>query len=319
MSRSELVAVIDCGTNTFNLLIAEVTGNTWKPIRRTKRVVKLGSQGLSHGLLGAAPRQRALNALSSYRKILDEYNVKNISVLGTAALRDARNGHEFLIQVKKETGFDITLISGKEEARLIYEGVKASGVLDKNCALIMDIGGGSTEFILCNKSKVFWKHSFRLGAARLLESINPSDPLLKADSKRLNEILRKELSPLFKVCEKHKPTVLVGSSGSFDTFIALIQRAAPPGPAKAAKSVTTGKKHQGISLDEWKKLFGNLIVSSQAERLKMPGMLAMRADMLVMAACLVEFVRKTTRIKSVQQCSYALKEGVMSTLVDNIK
>jgi len=319
MSKSKLAAAIDCGTNTFNLLIAEVAGEAWKPVLRTKRVVKLGSQGLSHRILGEAPQQRAIKALSSFRKILSDYNVKNISVIGTSALRDARNGEGFLKRVKQETGFDIILIPGKEEARLIYEGVKASGVLDKRCALIMDVGGGSTEFILCDNSKIFWKHSFRLGAARLLESIAPADPFLKEDLKKIHEHLIKELSPLFKACERYKPAVLVGSSGSFDTFIALIQRSAKITSAKAAPPKTNRKNHQKISSEDWAKLYSRLIASSQTERLKMPGMLAMRADMIVMAACLVEFVRKTIRIKTLEQCSYALKEGAINCMVADLK
>ena len=314
MSKSELAAVIDCGTNTFNLLIAEIKVDTWKAVIRTKRVVKLGAQGLSHGILGPAAQQRAIKALLSYREILAEKEVKKISVLGTAAIRDARNGNEFLKRVKDETGFVINLISGKEEARLIYEGVKASGALDTESALIMDIGGGSTEFILCNGTNIFWKHSFRLGAARLLEAVSPSDPLTKSDVIRLNRLLKKELLPLFEACERFKPTLLVGSSGSFDTFIALIQRDGLPRRAKTTGQKTARKKHQPISPENWKNLYTRLRASSQAERLKMPGMLAMRADMIVMAASLIEFVRKSTRIKNIQQCSYALKEGVISIM-----
>lgn len=304
--KSTCAAVIDCGTNTFNLLIAQFSDSGWKSLLRTKRVVKLGAQGLSHGILGPEAQQRAIDALLYYRILLSEHRVKNVSVIGTAALRDAKNGKEFLSRVLRETGFNIRLVTGKEEAKLIYEGVKSSGVLNDACALIMDIGGGSTEFILCSHTKIYWKHSFRLGAARLIEAIDPSDPISKKDLVRMYDLLGEQLEPLFKACKRFPPERLVGSSGSFDTFTSLIQGERNLKPAR--------KKHQEISDGDWKKLYARLLASTLAARLKMPGMIAMRADMIVMAACLVEFVRKETGLKKIHQCKYALKEGVIASL-----
>ncbi|MBK9638398.1 MAG: hypothetical protein IPO63_11480 [Bacteroidetes bacterium] len=167
------IAVIDCGTNTFNLLIADRLEGGVHYILRTKRVVKLGSEGIKDRIIGEKSQLRALNALIEYKLLTDKYAVQEIKIIGTAALRDAHNSPTLLRKIKKATGFNIKLIDGNQEAVYIYQGVKASKLLDDQCQLIMDIGGGSTEFILCSKDKIFWKKSFRLGAARLLEIFHP--------------------------------------------------------------------------------------------------------------------------------------------------
>lgn len=301
--KKKRIAVIDCGTNTFNLLIADFSDNGVKYVLRTKRVVKLGAEGIKDRIIGEKSQGRAINALTDYQSIIEKYKVQKVKIIGTAALRDALNGPELLLKIKKTTGFKIQLIDGDQEATYIYQGVKASQLLDESCQLIMDIGGGSTEFIICNKNKIFWKKSFRLGAARLLEEISPSDPIRKEEIKKINLLLEKKLFPLLKACEKYQPQKLIGSSGSFDTFAAIILK---------KNGETLGRKvNYQFNLFEYKKVHSILLKSTYKERLQIPGLLRMRADMIVLATLLLTFVLQSTKIKSLYLSKYALKEGVL--------
>lgn len=297
------IAVIDCGTNTFNLLIADCSANGFNYILRTKRVVKLGSEGIKDRIIGEKSQQRALNALLNYKALTDQHQVQQIKIVGTAALRDALNGPALLKKIKKETGFKIQLINGDQEATFIYKGVLASLLLDDQCQLIMDIGGGSTEFIICNQHTIFWKKSFRLGAARLLEILHPGDPIQKDEIERLNLLLEKELAPLLKACEKFNPQKLIGSSGSFDTFAAII--------LKRKNELLGRKSNYQFKLSEYKSVHRMLLKSTYKERLKIPGLIRMRADMIVLATLLLTFVLQSTQIKSLYLSKYALKEGVL--------
>jgi exopolyphosphatase / guanosine-5'-triphosphate,3'-diphosphate pyrophosphatase len=300
------IAVIDCGTNTFNLLIADKTATGFKHVLRTKRVVKLGSNGIKDGIIGPVPREKALKALYSYKSILSKYKVDKVKIVGTAALRDAKNGKEFLLEIKKKTGLTIKLIDGKEEAKLIFYGVSKAMNLGDEISLIMDIGGGSVEFILCNNKKIFWKHSFRIGVARLNEMIMPGDPISKMEVKKLNDYLTKKLQPLMFALEKHPARQLIGSSGTFDTLAAIILH------KTNQEKLLRGKTHYRFNLIEYKTLHKELIQSTYNERLIMPGMLRMRADMIVLASLLLTFVIRKSGIKNLHLSTYALKEGLLN-------
>lgn len=302
------VAIIDCGTNTFNLLIAENQDNQWKHLFRSKRVVKLGSGGIIGRVIAEVPINKAVEALKAYKKIIVKYEVNKTLVVGTAAIRDAKNRNLFLEKVKKETGFSIQLISGSTEAKLIYKGVSKAIILGEETTLILDIGGGSVEFIICNDKKIFWKKSFRLGAARLIEHIQPSDPILLSEIKKLNNYLDENLIAFGEAVAKFEPKKLIGSSGSFDTFAALILNKTDN------LNMIRRKTSYQFNLKEYKTLHKELIKSTYKERLRMKGMLRMRADMIVVASLLLTFALSKTGILKLHLSTYALKEGLLMSV-----
>lgn len=301
------IAVIDCGTNTFNLLIALDHQQGWKALVRRKKVVKLGAGGIKEGIIAPERVDKAIEALRDYRQTLDERGITTYRITGTAALRDARNGPEVLSKIRKETGFRIELINGDTEAELIRKGVAQALALGSDVSMIMDIGGGSTEFILCNSDEVFWKKSYRLGAARLLEEIHPSDPISADEQGRLHDFLEVELADLASACKKHRPQRLIGSSGSFDTFAAILRKMECLPPIR--------RTHYCFDLNAYHRLHIELVHSTYTERLKIPGMLRMRADMIVLASLLLTFVLQKTRIGKLELSTYALKEGILSEML----
>ena len=158
------IAALDLGTNTFHLLIADVLDNKFEAVKEEQAHVKLGEGGINSGLIADAPFKRGLDALQHFKSEIQRFSVDAIHATGTAALRSAKNGFAFINQVKTSTGIEIEIIDGDLEASLIYQGVRACVSLAPS-ALIMDIGGGSVEFIFCNDQTIFWKKSYPIGAA----------------------------------------------------------------------------------------------------------------------------------------------------------
>ena len=149
-------AVIDLGTNTFNLLIMDIgSKGRYKIIFKEELDVKLGEGSINKNMISPAAFRRGLDALKKHKATIDSYEVETIDALATSAIRSAKNGANFIERALKETGIQIHTIPGEEEASIIYHGVKLAGLLEKEPSLIMDIGGGSTEFILADNSNIY--------------------------------------------------------------------------------------------------------------------------------------------------------------------
>ena len=303
------VAIIDLGTNTFNLLIAEVLNNNkFKKIYENKLPVKLGEGGINKNHIVPSAFKRGIKALQRYRKIIKKYEAKKIIALATSAIREASNGNDFIKAAKKQAGISVKIISGNKEAELIYNGICEAVRLNNHKSLIMDIGGGSTEFIIANKNKIFWKKSFLLGAARLLERIKPSDSITDIQIKRLESYLNKELLTLYKAVRKYPVVELIGSSGSFESLAEMIAyRFYSP-------EILKGKTEYDFDLDDCYEIYKLLVKSTKAERLKMKGLVKMRVDMIVISSIFVNLIIRKLKIKKMRLSTYSLKEGVISTI-----
>jgi exopolyphosphatase/guanosine-5'-triphosphate,3'-diphosphate pyrophosphatase len=304
-------AIIDCGTNTFHLLIAERINGSVKTIYKTKQAVKLGEGGILNKIILPEPYQRGLAALASFRKKIDGYNIKEVIAYGTAALRTAKNGKAFVADAWNTCRIKPELISGSREAALIYKGVSMAVPPKDGVSLIMDIGGGSTEFILCNEKKILWKKSFPAGAALLLEKFNPSNPLTATEHKAILKWHDELLQPLFQSAKKWKPERLIGSSGSFDTFAEMILLHASDG-----LNALKGKTSYQFRMDEYCAVHNVLLHSTTEERMNMKGLVKMRVDMIVMGTIQLSFVLKKLNIKSMYLSRYALKEGMLKEIAE---
>lgn len=303
MSR---IAVIDLGTNTFNLLIVEVNSDkSYQQVFQTKISVKLAEGGMNKGFIADIPFQRGIDALKTHKETIEKYKVEKIMAFATSAIRGASNGAEFVAKAKKEIGLDIQVISGDKEAEFIYYGVRSAVKMDNQTSLIIDIGGGSTEFIIGNKEKVFWKQSFLLGAARLLEMFTPADPISEREIETINDYLNKELKPLFEAVKKYPITELIGSSGSFDSLAEMVAH------KFYTPDILDNKTEFTFNLDECVIIYESILKSTNAERLEMKGLVAMRVDMIVISSILVHFIIASLEIQKMRLSTYSLKEGVL--------
>lgn len=301
-------AVIDLGTNTFNLLIGAKTDEChYNKLFNTKISVKLGEGCINEGFIADIPFQRGINALKQYQQYLQEYEVAdtNVYAFATSAIRSASNGIDFIIETKNITGINITIINGDEEASLIYYGIKAAVTLTDKTALIFDIGGGSNELILANDTTIFWKQSFLLGAARLLYKFNPSNPIKSSEIENIYSYLKVEFAPLLAAIKQFPTTELIGSSGAFDSVIDMIA-------GKYGTIATNDEQTEyEIYLEKYQMIYDLIISSTIQQRQHIKGLIEMRIDMIVISCLLVNFIIKECGITVFKASSYSLKEGVI--------
>ncbi|WP_066633710.1 Ppx/GppA phosphatase family protein [Labilibacter marinus] len=306
------IAIIDLGTNTFNLLIAEVTkDNSYKILIETKYPAKLGKGGINNKTITPEAFERGFAALQTHLDTIKQYQVNSIHCFATSAIRSAANGQDFVDAVKQKFDLDIKVIPGSKEAELIYDGVKQVIPIGSEKILIMDIGGGSTEFIIANAQGVIWKHSFELGAARMLDLVQPSEPMTESEVEHVNQLINEKLEILFKELEKHKITNLVGSSGSFDTIANMVS--AEVHPFLDMSKLTS----YSISAEAFNGLHHQYLNSTVEERMKMKRMDPHRVEMIVLASIFIQFMMKKLHLNQLSQCTFALKEGAIHQILNN--
>ncbi len=308
------VAVLDLGTNTFNLVIAEKNETVaLRILHNSKLPVKLGEKGINKGEITKAAFDRGIEAVKIHYQTIVKFQVDTIKAFGTSALRTTRNGSQFIQTIKDLTGIEIEIISGDTEAELIYFGVRQTHPMDKGKYLILDIGGGSNELIIADKDRIYWKRSYELGIARLLELFKPSDPISPDEIKKINEYLSDKLRDLTLQVKHHHVKTLLGASGSFETFVCMIRSEATDIESQSSlvpQSVT-------ISHEEFNTLYEKLIRSTIAERSKMEGLEPMRIEMIVFACLFVKFILETQKLKEIFQSNFSLKEGAIYQLFKN--
>ncbi|TKC08768.1 Ppx/GppA phosphatase family protein [Pedobacter frigoris] len=297
-------AIIDLGTNTFHLIIAEISpSHQVQIIYKTNVPVKLGEGRINENIIIPEAFERGIKTLQDFRKEIDKHQATTIRAIATSAVRSAENGSEFVNAAKHQADIEIEVITGDVEAEYIYRGVKATGVI-KSTSLIMDIGGGSTEFIICNQHALVWKKSYNVGAARLMQAYFNSDPISENDKTEIKTHLNETLEDLKIACSIYKPAQLIGSAGAFETFAGLILADLD---VKTVKSVA-------IPFTSYQSLSKQLIASTHHERDQMPGLVKLRVDMIVIAAILTDYVIETCAIKEIILSTYDLKMGILSGL-----
>ncbi|MBN1158607.1 MAG: hypothetical protein JXA61_04440 [Bacteroidales bacterium] len=307
------ISVIDLGTNTFNLLIVESgPGAEYKILYSNKLPVKLGRSGIDKKEIRPDAISRGLNVIDRHLSIVSGYQSDRIYAFATSAIRSARNGEQFVSLIRERFNLDVEVISGEREAEIIYYGVRQAVSLDHKPVLIMDIGGGSNEFIIANREEIFWKKSYPLGIARLLEKFKPSDPITIEEIEFISNYLEEKLVSLFDEIRNYSIDTLIGASGAFDTMVAMI-RADDPG----------FKSEQGmfpemfeIDLSDFENLYQKLINSTMKERKQMKGLESMRLEMIVLSTLLVKFMLQKLKVKHLIQSNFALKEGIIYQLIN---
>ncbi|HCS21573.1 MAG TPA: exopolyphosphatase [Bacteroidetes bacterium] len=298
-------AVIDLGTNTFHLLISEQEGEQISEVSKIQIAVKLGEGGIEFGRIAPPAFERGQKALEEFRKVLNQFPCEEVHIIATSAIRSAENGKDFIREAEERSGFKITCISGMEEAEWIAKGVFHSLPTMSHPYIIMDIGGGSVEFILCEGKNIIHKQSLDIGAARLLARFKPSDPILASELGLLKSYLEENLSGLMHQAQDAGVTTLVGSAGSFESILELVSDL----PGYESKSI--GPACFIIPMDAFDQVYKQLLASTKAEREQMKGLADYRVEMMVVSAVLVDTVIKMARIDKVYCSLYSLKEGVL--------
>lgn len=305
------IAILDLGTNTINLLVAESSNSSYTILHESKYPAKLGKGGINDKRILPDAMERGIKALKHHQITMAEYGVDKTICIATAAIRSASNGQDFVALAKKECGLDIQVIDGQKEAELIFDGVKQIIPIGDERVMILDIGGGSNEFIIANKDGVLWKHSFDLGMARLLDKFQPSNPITNEEIKAVESYIKEELQLLFDALKKYPCSTLIGSSGSFDTIAGMI--AAIHHPHLDMSKVLTYQ----VPIPFVKELHHIFLKSTIEEREKMERMDLHRVEMIVLASIFINFIVDECNINTFWQCAFALKEGTIHQLLNN--
>jgi exopolyphosphatase/guanosine-5'-triphosphate,3'-diphosphate pyrophosphatase len=272
---------------------------------RERLAVKIGKGGITKGIITEDGFRRALVAIQSFKNRIDAEKVDQTIAFGTSALRNATNKHHIIGRIKLLTGIDVEVISGDREAEFIYYGVKSALDIGTDKALIIDIGGGSVEFIIADSQEIYWKKSFEIGAQRLLEDFQKNDPITTSEITQLDNYFQDNLTELFGKLQSQKPSVLVGSSGTFDTLSDIFCQ-----QHDIKKSIEDTETP--LTIPGFNEIYTELIAKNRMQRLQIPGMIEMRVDMIVVACCLIRFILNRHRFDWIRVSTYALKEGVLA-------
>ncbi|MEM0992056.1 MAG: exopolyphosphatase [Bacteroidota bacterium] len=295
-------AVIDLGTNTFHLLIAQVQESGFKTLYRERLFVKLGAEGVE--TLGQASFERGVSAMQHFSTIIQQFQVEAVRAIGTAALRAASNGSAFLDRVKAAADIEVQIISGEEEARLIHQGVGLAIPIHPNeRVLIMDIGGGSVEFIIADQAQVSWAESFPVGVAVLFKQFHQRDPIAQNEIQALQNYLRTQFHSLDTALARFPVDKMIGASGTFD----VLEDNFPKIEAQSTFST--------IALTNYAAFQSKVVQSTQAERLQMPKIPQERADLIVVALLLLEVVLEKLKIEQLSVSHFAMKEGILREMM----
>jgi exopolyphosphatase/guanosine-5'-triphosphate,3'-diphosphate pyrophosphatase len=293
-------ALIDLGTNTFNLMIANVDATGLiHVIHSEKDGVALGMGGIHENRLTEDAIDRAVACLLRFKIQCDLHGVSTIRAIGTSAIRDAHNRAELIDRVARETGIHIEVITGLEEAQLIYRGVHQTMDFEE-AGVIMDIGGGSVEFILFEGTKIRFKVSLELGGLRLLSLFQQDGQFHLAKLVDMQAYILDQMKPLFTACAEYKPSVLIGAAGAFETIWDLANADMPTRVIPPASKLVITQFYQQKKIVEETDFVGRQTIK---------GMKAFRAGILPYANVLIATVLKELAIENMWVSSYSLKEG----------
>tara|TARA_R100001143_G_scaffold61071_2_gene61201 strand:+ start:27744 stop:29318 length:1575 start_codon:yes stop_codon:yes gene_type:complete len=298
------VAAIDLGTNSFHAVIVDVySDGSFYTIDKLKEMVLLAEKGFNNRLSEEA-MQRALDALNKIKTLSEHQGSDRILAYATSAIREAENGGVFIQRVIDEVGIKIIAIPGRMEAELIGLAVQHGVQMPKLPSLIMDIGGGSVEFILADRKKFFYLTSKKLGVARLTSEFIKSDPITPAEIKDLESHFRNNLDDVAQAFALHRGKLMIGSSGTMENIALMISH-------KLKKSPNLTVNQLRFTSRQFFDFYKEVITLDHKERSKLVGLDEKRVDLLPVGLVLVNFILQNFAIKEVKISAQALREGII--------
>ena len=299
------IAAIDLGSNSIHMVVVEASASGgFRVIGREKEMVRLGASTLARHHLSSAAMKRGLETLAKYKRLCETQGVDKLIAVATSAVREAGNGEDFLDRVGRTIGIWPKAVSGEEEARLIYQAALHSIHLEGRRALVVDIGGGSVELALGAGKRIDVLASEKLGVLRMAQAFGQDDPMSPKDEARLVEHVDRHIRHHASRVRELEYDVAVGTSGTILALGTLALTAEAGAPPETLHHVTV--KAEALR-DVRRRLTGTAL----RDRLKMPGMDATRADIIVTGAVVLDTVLQRTGVKELVLCEWALREGIL--------
>ncbi len=312
-----ILAGIDIGTNTFRLLIAEIGSGRFHEIRSERRITRLGQHLDRTGALSPEGRERSLSVLAEFSGIISEHAACRVAAVGTSALRNASNSRTFIEETKNKTGIDILVIPGEEEARLSLLGIQQAlkdagrgGTDPLSSALIIDIGGGSTEIIATHPGGEPVMVSLPLGAVYLTERFLRHDPPLREELARLSSVVAEELETAAARLRLAPASIFVGTAGTVTTLASIAQGLSEYDPARINRTVLTR-----AFIDDIVPMLAGMTIE---QRRSIRGLDKGREDIILAGAIVTREIMKRFHYESMLVSDWGLREGIVFDLYDKI-
>ncbi len=300
------IAAIDVGSNSIHMVVAQVESDgRFRVLDRAKEMVRLGQRTLSSGRLSVDAINAGVRTLAAFRTLAERQGVVRFKAVATSAVREAKNGGDFIQRVRDDVGLRVTVIPGSEEARLTYLGVRHAIDLRGEPTLVVDAGGGSVEVILIEDEKPVAFHSLKIGVSRLSEKfLVDDDPPSSESLADLDAHLAEHLDPILSRIGKRHVRRVIGTSGTLLNLIAIAgyERGEPP---------NGHLNNFSVRADEIARVRRMVGKAEREDRLRIKGLDAKRVDFIVAGACLADYVLRRIDAEAMVACTWALREGVL--------
>jgi len=300
------IAAIDIGTNSIHMVIARANSLTgFEVLDREREVVQVGRGSFANGRLRADAIRRTVEALGRCVALARRSQVDHVLCTATAAVREARNGGDFIAAARQQCGITPRVIPAEEEGRLIYLAVRSALEMPKEPALIIDIGGGSMQLVVGDRDRLIDVQSTPLGALRLTEQMLESDPPSRRDLQRLRRYIRKHARSALKRARGHEPEIVYGSSGSIHALAEVAHWFDTRRPLEQLNGHL-------LATESLERLTRRLQRMDAAQRERIPGLDARRAEIIVPGAMVLRHVLEEVGAAGIVMSDYGVREGLVT-------
>ncbi|MDX1586020.1 MAG: Ppx/GppA family phosphatase, partial [Balneolaceae bacterium] len=280
------IAALDLGTNSFHVVLVDIyPDGSFRTVDKLKEMVILAEKGMDHRLSEAA-MERGLAALKKIKILCESQGVERILAYATSAIREAENGGEFIQRVIDEVGIKPRAISGQMEAKLIGHAVRHSVTIGTEPVLMVDIGGGSVEFIVANNEEFFYSVSKKLGVARMAARFVDHDPISGEEIKKLKVHFENELRDVAGVLKEYKVRTIIGSSGTMENIAAMIAD-------RNSLTASMTLNELRFSAEDFKKFNKSFLKLDRSQRLKEEELEEKRVDIIAPGMVLLDYLIRT--------------------------
>jgi len=324
-------AAIDIGSNSCRLKIARVHAHRLKTLAEDREVTRLGGSVFDTGLISPEAMAATLRSLKRFQRAVQAHGVDRIRVVATAAMRDARNSAAFQAWVKAETGWNMEIISGLEEGRLIHLGVMGAEPGAGGRVLLLDLGGGSCEVTFSEHKHIRETVSLPLGAVRLTEQFLSDDPAPRDGLTRMRQLIARELRRAHRKIQPGRAPLVIATSGTAAALSAAYAQGTKNGKPGTKKSARLGAKSGAKSADRTedraailagmvparsvRKLAGKLAKMSLPEREAVPGIGPRRAEIIVAGAEVYAEILESFGLKGFRYSPLGLRDGILAQML----
>lgn len=301
------LAAIDLGTNSFHMIIVELLPDmSFLVIDRAKEMIRIGDSSLLTKMLAEEAMKEGLETLMRFRKLAEQRGVEthHIIAFATSAIREAKNGGEFMQTVSQKLGIRASIISGNEEARLIYLAIRQAINISNHKALMIDVGGGSVEMMVGDGEKLYLEESKKLGVARMYERFIKHDPPTEKERDELEQFFTEQIMPFATRAKSIGYDMTIASSGTAENIASMIF-------IQENGQAFESLNGNAFSRKGFQKLYDRLLPMKSSERKSIVGLDPKRADLIIPGLILFDVIFRLFNLKEITISGYALREGMV--------